>query len=91
MVHPFVTGELACGNLRKRNAVLSLLDEMPQAVVATHVEVRDFLEQHSLMGRGIGWVDVHLLASVYLEGGAKLWTRDKKLASVASALGVHLT
>lgn len=88
LMHPFVVGELACGNLNRRAEVLMLLRELPPAPVATDDEVLEFIERRGLMGRGIGYVDVHLLASVALAGGAGLWTRDKRLAAVASELAL---
>ncbi len=87
LIHPFVIGELACGTLKNRSEVLSLLRELPTAVVASEAEVLGFIERRSLMGRGIGYLDVHLLASVALEV-ARLWTRDKRLAAAAEALDV---
>ncbi len=87
VMHPFVVGEIACGSLRDRNAILELLQDLPAAVVADSDEVLRFIERHALHGRGIGYVDVHLLASVALTQGAKLWTRDMKLQRVAAALG----
>jgi predicted nucleic acid-binding protein len=86
MVHPFVLGELACGNLKNRNQILSLLESLPAAAMASDAEVRAFIDQHALMGRGIGYIDVHLCASARLSG-AQLWTRDKRLHAVASELG----
>lgn len=89
MVHPFVVGELACGNLKNRSQILSLLESLPAATKASDAEVRVFIDQHALMGRGIGYVDVHLCASARLSG-AQLWTRDKRLHAVAAELGwVH--
>jgi len=85
LVHPFVTGELACGNLRNRAQVLSLLQQLPQARISTDPEVLHFLELRKLWGRGIGWVDVHLLASAMLSH-AKLWTLDKRLHGLASEI-----
>ena len=90
IMHPFVLGELACGVLPKRALVLRSLTELPAAPVATDEEARMYIERHALMGRGIGYVDVHLLASVTLEGTARLWTRDRRLATVASALSLSL-
>ena len=87
-MHPFVLGELACGNLRNRTEVLALLKDLPQAAIATHREVLFFIERHALMGRGIGYVDAHLLAAVALDGVAKIWTRDKRLQTVAATLAV---
>jgi len=86
LTHPFVLGELACGKLKNRGEVLQLLGELPAAPMATDPEALDFIERRALMGRGIGYVDVHLLASVALAGTAQLWTRDKRLAAVAADL-----
>ncbi len=86
--HPFVVGELACGNLRNRSEVLVLLGNLPQVTVATDAEVLFFIEQHRLIGRGIGYIDAHLLAAVSLASPARLWTRDKRLGSVAAELGL---
>jgi len=86
LMHPFVLGELACGNLRNRGEVLALLKDLPQATVARDKEVLFFIERNTLMGRGIGYVDAHLLAAVVLDGSAQLWTRDKRLRSVAESL-----
>lgn len=86
-VHPFVVGELACGNLRARAEVLGLLQALPPIPVASEREVLFFIDQHALMGRGIGYVDVHLLASARL-GGALLWTRDKRLHAITAELGL---
>lgn len=87
VMHPFVVGEIACGSLRDRRSILDLLQDLPAAVVAEGEEVLDFIERHALHGKGIGYVDVHLLASVALTEGAKLWTRDKSLRVLAQALG----
>lgn len=86
LTHPFVVGELACGKLKNRDEVLQLLGELPAAPAATDAEALDFIERRALMGRGIGYIDVHLLASVALAGTARLWTRDKRLAAVAKDL-----
>lgn len=88
LMHPCVLGELACGNLRNRTEVLALLKDLPRAAVATDEEALFFIERHALMGRGIGYVDAHLLAAVTLGGGARLWTRDKRLRTVADALAL---
>lgn len=87
LAHPFVVGELACGNLRNRDEILSLLRQLPAAPVATDDEALLFIDRHALMGRGIGYVDVHLLAAATL-AAAPLWTRDKRLAGLARALNV---
>ena len=87
LTHPFVIGELACGNLSARGAILGLVRKLPAAQMATGDEVSDFIERRNLMGRGIGYVDVHLLASIALTAGARLWTRDKRLGAIAVELG----
>lgn len=91
LMHPFVLGELACGNLKDRKEVLGLLARLPAALVATDAETLLFIGQRALMGQGIGYIDAHLLASVTLTEGAQLWTRDKRLTAVAERLGVSST
>jgi predicted nucleic acid-binding protein len=86
MMHPFVLGELACGNLANRSEVLELLGGLPAAPTATDPEALEFIERRTLMGQGIGYIDVHLLASIALSGDARLWTRDRRLAAVATEL-----
>lgn len=81
--HPWVTGELALGHLRQRREVLGLLARLPAAPVTTSEELLGFIERHGLIGRGIGYVDVQLLASASL-AAARLWTRDKRLAAGAA-------
>ena len=88
--HPFVIGELACGNLSNRDELLLLLGNLPQLVVATDTEVLFYIEQHRLMGRGIGYIDAHLLAAVAIAAPIKLWTRDRRLAKVAGELGIRV-
>jgi predicted nucleic acid-binding protein len=89
LMHPHVLGELACGNLRNRAELLELLSALPRAPVATEDEVLSFIEMNRLMGRGVGYTDVHLLASVRLEGTARLWARDRRLLAIAVELEVH--
>jgi len=86
--HPWVTGELALGNLSRsvRNEVLLLLNNLPQATVATDVEVLALIDHERLFGRGVGYVDAHLLASTRLSNDARLWTRDKRLHATAVQL-----
>ncbi len=86
--HPCVTGEVALGNLPRREVVLSELRDLPQAAVATDEEVRDLIERQALFGRGIGYVDAHLVAAVRLTADAKLWTADRRLQTVAAELGL---
>ena len=88
LMHPFVLGAVACGNLTNRREALRLLAALPSATVATDAEALDFIERRALMGRGIGYVDVHLLASLALTERGELWTRDRRLASVAADLGL---
>lgn len=87
LTHPFVIGEIACGTLRDRGTTLQLLQDLPAAPVADGNEVLAFIERRRLHGKGIGYVDAHLLACVALTAGAVLWTRDKALRSAAEALG----
>ncbi|MGB9117709.1 type II toxin-antitoxin system VapC family toxin [Bradyrhizobium sp.] len=91
LAHPFVIGELALGNLRQRGIVLSALSNLPHASVATDAEVLHFIDRHALFGRGIGYVDTHLLAAARLTAGAELWTNDKRLHGVAVQLGLAIT
>ena len=86
LMHPFVVGEVACGSLADRPAVLDLLQELPMAAVADPDEILTFIERRGLHGKGIGLIDAHLLASTALTAGARLWTRDKRLRAVAEAL-----
>ena len=88
MIHPFVIGELACGSLKDRHEVLGLLSRLPAATPAMDGEVLLLIERHRLMGKGIGYIDAHLIASVVLSDGALLWTRDKRLRTVATGLRV---
>src|SRR5258708_930042 len=86
-MHPFVIGELVLGHMPRRQEILALLHVLPEMSVATSSELLHFIEQHSLSGTGIGFVDVHLLASAELMG-ATLWTADKILGRVADRLNL---
>ncbi len=88
LAHPWVTGELALGQLARRSEILGLLRNLPQARVATDTEVLDLVEKRRLFGLGIGYVDAHLLAATMLTTDARLWTRDKRLAVVAARHGL---
>jgi len=88
LTHPFVIGEVACGNLVHRQEVLALMAALPAAMVATHEEVLLFIDERRLMARGIGFIDAHLLASAALSRETQLWTRDKRLGAVAAELGL---
>jgi predicted nucleic acid-binding protein len=91
LTHPFVIGEIALGYLRQREIVLDALSDLPCASVATDVEVLHLIDREALSGRGVGYVDVHLLAAARLTPGASLWTNDKRLHDVAGQLGLALT
>jgi predicted nucleic acid-binding protein len=86
LVHPFVRGEIACGNLHNRTAILDYLADLPQPAFGTEDEALTFIESRSLNGRGIGYLGVHLLASTAIHGDARLWTLDQSLAAVARTL-----
>jgi predicted nucleic acid-binding protein len=85
--HPSIIGELACGTLKHRSLILSLLQALPQALAAEHEEVMRFIENYRLMGKGLGYIDMHLLASAMLTK-VPLWTLDKKLSAVAGKLAL---
>jgi predicted nucleic acid-binding protein len=86
-IHRFVVGELACGVLKRRSEILSLLESLPHVLEAEHGEVLGLVESRRLSGRGLGWIDVHLLASAMLQR-TTLWTLDTRLAKQARKLGV---
>lgn len=88
LIHPFVIGELALGNLQQREVILNALRNLPPASVATEDEVLRFIDQESLYGVGIGYIDAHLLAALRLSPGSTLWTRDKRLLAAATRLGL---
>ena len=87
LCHPFVIGELACGNLHNRNEVLYLLEALPGVPVADHTEVLHLIDAHRLYGQGLGWIDAHLLASALLTG-CELWTSDRLLHALAGRVGL---
>lgn len=87
VAHPFVIGEIALGAITPRAEILQRLRRLHATRVAQHQEVIDLIERIPLWGRGIGWVDAHLVASVLLDG-IRLWTLDRSLARVAHDLGV---
>lgn len=86
LIHPFIIGELALGSMRDRQTVLDALRDLPAAAAATDDEVQRMIDVVPLHGLGIGYVDAHLLASVRLTGGSKLWTRDRRLLAAAERL-----
>lgn len=88
LLHPFVLGELALGNLKPRAPVLRDLNKLPRVSVVSPTELLTFVERHALFGSGIGYVDAHLLASTLIASEGLLWTRDKRLLAAAERLGV---
>jgi predicted nucleic acid-binding protein len=88
--HPFVIGELACGNIKNRTEILTLLQALPMATQAEHEEVMQFIENNQLMGEGLGYIDVHLIASAALTS-VPIWTLDKRLAGISAKLGLGLS
>jgi predicted nucleic acid-binding protein len=84
-MHPLIIGELACGSLRKRGAVISSLRSLPLALVAKDTEVHHLVESHRLWSRGLGWIDMHLLTSALISGWA-LWTADAPLSAAVNVL-----
>lgn len=87
-IHPFVLGEVACGQLTNRKEIIALLHALPHVSKVGDDELLLFLERHALMGRGVGLIDVHLLGSCYLDG-CTLWTKDKRLNAVAGEMGIE--
>ena len=89
MTHPFIIAELALGPLQQRGPTLALLDQLPQVRVAQLSEVRTMIEARRLYGLGIGLIDEHLIALIFLPPPTLLWTKDKRLRKVAEGLGIH--
>lgn len=89
VMHPFIVAELALGSLPKRTATLGYLEQLPSITVARLDEVRQMIEVHRLSSRGIGLIDAHLIASVFLTPSTLLWTRDKRLSGIAKALRIQ--
>ena len=88
MTHPVVIGEIALGNLRRRDVILESLQALPQAAAASDAEILVMIAAHSLAGSGIGYSDAQLIAGLLLTPGAKLWTRDRRLRAVAARLAL---
>ncbi len=91
LMHPFIVGEIALGNLPRRAESLSALGNLPKAIVADNDEVLVFVERNQIFGTGVGYVDAHLLVATALTPEARFWTRDKKLRSVAERLAISAT
>ena len=85
--HDFIYGELLIGDRGGRTSLLANYERMEQSPLVAHAEVVAFVRDRKLNGRGIGWIDAHLLASA-LVGRLKLWTADSPLATVATELGI---
>ena len=83
--HPFIIGEIACGTIKNRTTILSLLQALPVIIQADNRKVMDFIESDNLMGKGLGYIDIHLLASAVLTS-VLVWTHDKALNEVASEM-----
>jgi predicted nucleic acid-binding protein len=88
LIHPFIIGEISLGNLAQHDLVMRSMARLPKAAKASDDNILYFIRQHRLHGTGIGYVDAHLLASALLTAETLLWTRDKRLAKVAGALGI---
>jgi predicted nucleic acid-binding protein len=88
LMHGMVLGELAMGNFKNRQLLLKRWSALPFIQSATDAQVLQFLETHQLMGKGIGWVDLHLVAAVSLSDKTQLWTRDKRLKTIAETLNL---
>jgi len=88
MCHPLAISEIACGNMKRRSAVIESLAVLPTAPIIEYQEVLTFIETHQLFGQGLGWIDVHLLASTMLQQ-VTLWTRDQSLRNAARRLRCH--
>lgn len=87
-MHPFVLGELAMGSLTNRSATLFMLNQLPLVVSAKDAEVLALVEGKALFGKGIGFIDAHLLASARITPQTQLWTRDKRLQQAAAELSL---
>ncbi len=87
-IHPFIVGEIACGNLINRTEIIQLLKTLPEVLVATDDEVLQFIESRQLYGKGLGYIDIHLLASSFIEK-VSLWTKNKRLSFAYSELNYN--
>jgi hypothetical protein len=86
--HPFIIGELACGNLKNRREILIHLQSLPKTILAEDEEVLEFIENHQLMGKGLGYIDIHLIAAAVLTD-VLLWTFDKTLDKISKKIGIN--
>jgi len=88
LCHPLISGEVSMGSFKDRATILDYLDGLKGPTLASNAEVRRFIETHKLFGRGVGYIDAHILVSVRLTPGTSLWTRDKRLREVAEEMGL---
>lgn len=86
--HPFIIGELALGSLKDRGKIIDMLKDLPRVTVAQTDEILCMVEKRRLFSRGLGLIDAHLLGSTLIERGVRLWTADKRFASIANELGI---
>jgi predicted nucleic acid-binding protein len=85
--HEYIAGEIACGNISNRDEIIYLLQALSYTLSISHEEILDFISNRHLYGKGLGYIDIHLLASSLISN-VKLWTRDKKLNQVAKELNI---
>lgn len=88
-IHPFIIGEIACGNLTNRIEIIELLKALPEVLAASEDETLQFIENQKLYGKGLGYIDIHLLASSLINK-VSLWTKDKRLSDIYSDLIIQL-
>jgi len=89
IIHPFIVGELACGNIKNRSEILPLLNSLPCSTIADNIEVMKFIEDNALYGQGLGFIDIHLICACFLSHSV-IWTRDKSLSKVARKFGINI-
>lgn len=89
ITHPMVLGELACGRFKNRKLIFDYLRALPRAEVASHEEVMHLVDHRQIFGQGVGWIDMHLLASALLSD-CFLLTRDRRLADLAASIQVKV-
>ena len=88
LIHPFVIGEIACGTFADRDEILARLKDLPALPKADESEALYCIERHQLMGLGLGYIDVHLLAATLLAPQTRLWTQDNRLKAAAKKMNV---
>ena len=86
-IHPFVLGELACGNFKNRHLIISLLQVLPSSTIVSQTEYLHIIEKHKLWGTGLGFVDIHLLASSRIHN-CLVYSHDKVLSTAASRFNI---